>query len=140
MVIEAMNLYDKDDGFRSFTLAQANALLPEIINITEETVRLLDEVKTNFESEKIIDEVSAQDQFETESAIILQEWAEDIVALGVYPKGYFTVDFKSPIPDTLFCWTYGEKLITHTHKVYESFKDRVPIRDESIPGFEQSLN
>lgn len=135
-----MNLYDKDDGFRCFTLKAANAILPEIINITKETVRLLEEAKRNFESEKVIDEVSAQDEFEAESTIILQKWAQDIVALGVYPKGYFTVDFKSPIPDTLFCWTYGEKVISHTHKVYESFKDRIAIQDKGMPGFEESLN
>ncbi|MFQ5865291.1 MAG: DUF2203 family protein [bacterium] len=135
-----MNLYDKDDGFRCFTLEEANGVLPEIINITKETVRRLDEAKRNFESEKIINEVFAEDQFDTESAIILQKWAEDIVDLGGYPKGYFTVDFKSPIPDTLFCWSYGEKLISYTHKVYESFKDRIPIHDKGMPGFEQSLN
>ncbi|MFQ5823876.1 MAG: DUF2203 family protein [bacterium] len=135
-----MNLYDKDDGFKCFTLGEVNAILPKIIVITENTVHLLKEVQRIYESEKIIDENSAQSQFETESAIILQKWTQDIVALGVYPKGYFTVDFKSPIPDTLFCWTYGEEVISHIHKVYESFKDRVPIQNKTTLGFEQSLN
>ncbi len=135
-----MNLYDKDDGFRCFTLKEANALLPQIIDITEEAVRLLDQAKKNLESEMIINEPSAQDQFETESLLILHQWAQEIISLGAYPKGYFTVDFKSPIPDTLFCWTLGEVVISHTHKTYESFKERVPIQNKTMPGFEQSLN
>lgn len=135
-----MNLYDKDDGFKIFTLKEANALLPKIIEITEQTVMELEQIKQRLEVEKIVDEDEAYLHFESESNLILEEWAEHMVELGVYPKGYFTVDFKSPIPDTLFCWTYGEEKISHTHKIYQSFKDRIPINDENILGFEQSLN
>lgn len=135
-----MNLYDKDDGFKCFTLNEANALLPEVIAATEEAVTALRDAEARLEADTIIDDSSAQKQFETESTIISQKWSHEIVALGVYPKGYFTVDFKSPVPDTLFCWTYGEEEISHIHKVYESFKDRVQIQNTTMPGFEQSLN
>lgn len=135
-----MNLYDKDDGFKRFTLEEANALLPEVITVTERTIQLLEMAKTNFEAEKSIDLKAAQTKFDSETADILDDWSRKIVALGGYPKGYFTVDFKSPIPDTLFCWTMGETMVTHTHKIYESFKDRIPIQDKPKLGFEQSLN
>ncbi|NIR50790.1 DUF2203 family protein [candidate division KSB1 bacterium] len=135
-----MNLYDKDDGFKQFVLDEANALLPDIIAKTEEALEDLQNIQDRFESEKVIDTELHEDEYEGETAVILQKWSRDMVALGVYPKGYFTVDFKSPVPDTLFCWTYGETEITHTHKVFETFRDRRLIKNKDKPGFEQSLN
>ena len=135
-----MNLYDKDDGFHVFTLVKANALLPDVIKITQLAVDSLEEAKSRLKSEELDNKVQAHRRFEEGSSEILEEWAQQIMSLGVYPKGYFTVDFKSPTPDTLFCWSYGEEVITHTHKIFESFKDRVPLRDSIQPGFEDSLN
>ena len=129
-----MNIYDKDDGFKSFTLQQANALLPEIIAITEETIAKLEKSKHTFY------ESTTDAKIHIENTKIMTEWSQNIVELGVYPKGYFTVDFKSQIPDTLLCWTYGEKTIIYTHKIHENFKDRVSIRNENCIGFENSMN
>ncbi len=129
-----MNLYDKDDGFKGFTLQQANALLPDIIAITEKTMAKLEKSKhTLYES-------ATDAKIHIENTKIMTEWSQKIVELGVYPKGYFTVDFKSKIPDTLLCWTYGENTITYTHKIHENFKDRVSIRNEDYIGFENSMN
>lgn len=135
-----MNLYDKDDGFKVFTLKKANALLPKVIKITEKAMRSLEEEKKSLEAEEIIDEDLAREKLGVRSALVFEKWAQDIMSIGAYPKGYFTVDFKSPVPDTLFCWTYGEEVITHTHKIYQSFKDRVSIQSDVLPGFENSLN
>jgi len=135
-----MNIYDKDDGFRIFSFEEANLVLPDVIKITAIAADSLEDAKMRMKSEKIDDNVRAQRKFEKETSVIFEEWAQEIMALGIYPKGYFTVDFKSPIPDTLFCWTYGEEVISHTHKIFESFKDRLPIRNNVLPGFEDSLN
>ena len=135
-----MNIYDKDDGFRIFSLEEANLVLPDVIKITAIAAESLKDAKMRMKSEEIDDNVRAQRKFEKETSVIFEEWAQEIMALGIYPKGYFTVDFKSPIPDTLFCWTYGEEVISHTHKIFESFKDRSPIRNNVLPGFEDSLN
>ena len=135
-----MNIYDKDDGFRIFSLVEANLVLPDVIKITAIAADSLEDAKMRMKSEGIDDNVLAQRRLEEDTSVILEEWAQEIMALGIYPKGYFTVDFKSRIPDTLFCWTYGEEVITHTHKIFESFKDRVPVRNNVLPGFEDSLN
>ena len=135
-----MNIYDKDDGFRIFSFEEANLILPDVIKITAIAADSLEDAKMRMKSDGIDDNVRAQRKFEKETSVIFEAWAQEIMALGVYPKGYFTVDFKSPIPDTLFCWTYGEEVISHTHKIFESFKDRVPIRNNVLPGFEDSLN
>ena len=62
---------------------------------------------------------------------VLGEWQEAILEMGAEPKGIFTVDFRSPDPNVLWCWTVEEPEITHRHFTWESFKDRVPIE---IPG------
>ncbi|MCH7679666.1 DUF2203 family protein [candidate division KSB1 bacterium] len=135
-----MNLYDRDDGFRIFSLQEANLLLPDVIKITAIAAESLEDAKMRMKSEEIDDNALAQRKFEKETAAILKEWSQEISALGIYPKGFFTVDFKSPIPDTLFCWGYGEEVISHTHKIFETFKDRMPIRNNLLPGFEDLLN
>ncbi len=131
-----MNLYDKDDGFRCFRIDEANALLAKIITITERTMISLNQIREKRQGEGL----AVEDEVDEETAEILQQWSAEMVRLGVYPKGFFTVDFKSYIPDTLLCWTYGEQEITHIHKIYENFKDRVAIKDKHFLGFQDSLN
>ena len=135
-----MNLYDKDDGFATFTIAEANGLLPKIIVVTKEAVSALQRLKREFEENRPIDAESAQEHMDKETGEVLQNWSGLIIELGVYPKGYFTVDFKTEIPNMLLCWTHGEEEITHAHKIYETFKDRTPIKDEELLGFEESIN
>jgi hypothetical protein len=135
-----MNTYSDEDGFRRFTLAEANALLPEIIRITEATLEELQRLHARQKREEADDPQKAQERFNTHTMEILERWSRQIASMGVYPKGFFTCDFKTYNPDTLFCWTYGEERITHTHKVYENFKQRRPIREPHLDGFEFSLN
>ena len=135
-----MNLYDKDDGFKCFTLDEANAFLPDVIAVTQEAASELEKFRREFEAEKPVDRTGAQGKFKRETARILESWSEKVVALSVYPKGYFTVDFKTHIPDTLFCWTFGEREISYTHKIYETFKERRSIQDSKLVGFDDALN
>lgn len=135
-----MNLYDKDDGFKQFTLTEANEVLPKVVRVTEKTVGLLDAIRKRHGLHEDMNLEEAEEEFRTEAANILEDWSREIAELGAYPKGYFTVDFKSPVPDTLFCWTLGEHTISYTHKTYERFADRIPIRSEPNIGFEESLN
>lgn len=132
--------YSDDDGFRRFTLAEANGLLPEIIRITEETLEKLQRLHALQKEESQRDPVKAQEHFNDQTMNVLENWSRQVAAMGVYPKGFFTCDFKTHNPDTLFCWTYGEDRISHTHKVYENFKHRRPIQEPHMDGFEFSLN
>ncbi len=134
-----MNLYDKDDGFKKFTLEKVNALLPKVVVVTDKTLQRLR--LNDSQINQVFPNIDlALADFDDNSKQILDEWGRQISALGAYPKGYFTVDFKSPIPDTLFCWTYGEQTVTHTHKIYETFKDRISIQRTPLIGFENMLN
>lgn len=135
-----MNIRDTDDEFRRFTLEEANKLVPEIVRITEVILKELQALQARQKNEEVYDTMKAQERFNTETMELLERWSHQITSMGVYPKGFFTCDFKTYNPDTLFCWTYGEERITHTHKVYESFKHRRPIREPHLDGFEFSPN
>ncbi len=135
-----MNLYDHDDGFPRFTLAEANGKLREVISATRVAVELLNAVNKTHELTKGEDPEKAKSDLAAATEKILSDWSLAITKLGAYPKGYFTVDFKSPVPNTLLCWTFGEEEIKHTHKTTETFKDRVKIEDVTNVGFEGTLN
>ena len=80
-----MNIYDRDDGFHVFTLEKANSVLPDVIKITEIALDSLEDAKMRMKSEKIDDNVRAQRKFEKETSVIFEEWAQEIMALGIYP-------------------------------------------------------
>jgi hypothetical protein len=132
--------HPNDDGMPRFTLEQANALLPKIIEVTERTVEDLQDARDRMESEQLFNEVDAQQSYDIQVGLTLERWAKEIFQLGAYPKGYFTVDFRSLIPDTLFCWTYGEETVSHTHKVWEDFRSRRPIEHPGVYSMAFSLN
>lgn len=127
-------------NFKKFTLEKANRLLPTIIELTRNTVRQLEDVRMKREAEYVIHGEEAEISFQKNINRLLDAWAHEIVKLGVMPKGFFTCDFITPNPERLFCWTLGEVEIGHTHKVTESFKDRTPLKNPELQGFEISLN
>lgn len=131
--------YQKDN-MPFFTLEQANAVVPKIIALTEQAVEDLDDARVRMESERLFNEPDAQQSYDLQIALTLERWAKEIVRLGAYPKGYFTVDFKSFLPNTLLCWTFGELSISHTHKVSENFKHRRQIEHPEVYSMELSLN
>lgn len=110
-----------------FSLAEANELVPEVAEWTAQVVQRLEEIRSrhadaegregDFTSEGVIGEIDEA----------LTDWSNRIVDLGALPKGYFTVDFQSPDPELLYCWTYGEERIGFTHKVWENFAHRRPL-------------
>ena len=110
-----------------FTLQEANAALPEVIRVTEEAIERLAHIQSPWSRLpfKKFDALHGV----TEEDWIRAEWARQIAALGIAPKGYFVVDFQSPDPDTFYCWSYGEEAVSHQHRIWESFIDRRPIGD-----------
>ena len=115
------------EDFRVFTLEEANESLPDVIRVTEEAITRLEETREPYERLNLrkfnpYHELAEED-------IVKVEWARKVASMGVYPKGYFVVDFQSPDDDTFYCWTYGETEVGHEHKKSETFGDRRPIRN-----------
>ena len=109
--------------FRIFTLDQANALLPTITALTERT-------RNQIERLQNVDDAPgkpAQERADHDARELLDRWAHSILELGAQPKGVFTVDFRTPDPNVLWCWAPEETEICHRHFTWESFKDRITL-------------
>lgn len=106
--------------FRVFTLEQANRLLGQVADRTELAREQLLELERRRAAG---DEGDLADR--TREA--LDAWARAMLEVGAQPKGIFTVDFRSPDPNVLWCWAPDEPRICHRHFTWESFKDRVPL-------------
>ncbi|MCH7825840.1 MAG: DUF2203 family protein [Acidobacteria bacterium] len=109
--------------YRIFTLEEANSAVPKVARITARVQERLDDVRQDYDE----DDPEAVERLRDETREILSEWQEAILELGADPKGIFTVDFRSPDPNVLWCWTVDEPEITHRHFTWESFKDRVSL-------------
>ncbi len=107
---------------RVFTLAEANGLVREIELFTSEVVLSINGLREKYAFDQKDAELPDPALREVEEA--LEGWMERVASLGAHPKGYFTVDFQSLDPSMLYCWTYGEKEIAYTHKVWENFTHR----------------
>jgi hypothetical protein len=113
---------------KQFTLQEANLVLPQVIKITEEAAKALEAVNEPF-SRLGLRRWSPVTGFVHED-LVKAVWVERIATLGAYPKGFFDVDFESPDGETFYCWSYGEDMVCHEHKRWESFDDRRPLPPE----------
>lgn len=109
--------------YRVFTLTQANRAVPEVARLTASVQARIEELRDTYDDAAD----DAERRLERETRGALSEWEEAILELGAEPKGIFTVDFRSPDPNVLWCWTVDEPEISHRHFTWESFKDRVPL-------------
>ena len=109
--------------YRIFTLALANIAVLEVATLTRRAQRLIEEVRYEYRG----DEPGATESLQDEMRSILGGWQDAVLKLGGEPKGLFTVDFRSPDPNVLWCWTAGESEISHRHFTWESFKDRCSL-------------
>ena len=112
---------------RIFSLAEANEVVPLVVDLTAAVVRDLDGIRQRYKDHTGASEDEVPPWVLAEVETALSTWSEKVTELGAVPKGYFTVDFPSVDPELLYCWTYGEERISHTHKVWENFSHRRKI-------------
>ena len=65
------------------------------------------------------------DEDEEAQQLVVMEWAESILNLGVEVKGLWLVDFDNG--EGYYCWCYPEETITHYHGYQEGFAGRMKI-------------
>jgi len=116
-----------DNTTKTFTLAEANSLVQFVADLTAGVVQHLDSIRLRHEVDFDQPPAALPETILKEVEQALSEWSHKIAELGAQPKGYFTVDFQSPDPELLYCWTYGEEKIEYTHKVWENFSHRQPL-------------
>ena len=114
--------------YRVFTLDEANEALPAVAHLTRETQERLQSIRSAYHETEAEGEGTS---LESETRALLNDWAEAILQIGAQPKGIFTVDFRSPDPNMLWCWAPDEDRITHRHFTWESFKDRIELEADN---------
>ena len=110
-----------------FTLSEANELIPQIVECTSKVLQRLDQIRKRYSPASKEADPTIPDWVMKEVEAALMDWSDRVMNLGVFPKGYFTVDFQSMDPEVLYCWSYGEEKIAYTHKVWENFSHRRPL-------------
>ena len=116
-----------DNSTKTFTLAEANTLVRFVADLTAGVVQHLDSIRQRYQVDFNNPTAGLPEAILKEVEKALTDWSHRILELGARPKGYFTVDFQSPDPELLYCWTYGEERIEYTHKVWENFNHRQPL-------------
>jgi hypothetical protein len=125
---------------RVFTLTEANEMVDEIAKFTADVVELLNSIRTRYGPEEEGGDVSVPEAVMRELEQALRSWSEKVSETGAQPKGFFTVDFGTADPEMVYCWTYGEREIAYTHKVWENFTHRQPLSDAGDPAHLRWVN
>ena len=90
--------------YRVFTLEEANGAVPEVARLTAEVQQRLNDLRLAFDDA----DPEAGHELEANTRDLLISWQEAIREIGAEPKGIFTVDFRTPDPNVLWCWTIDE--------------------------------
>jgi hypothetical protein len=128
-----------------FTLAEANALIPQMELTMERMQRLGLKVREEIEAlarergEEMLPELSMQQVLRLRPSLrpLFEELAQavqDIEKHGCSFKGLELglVDFPAQLEDKVveLCWQYGEKEITFYHRCDEGFAGRQPLNPQ----------
>ncbi len=108
---------------RTFSLDEANRLLPSVKLITVEAVREAEDVSRELRRHG---ESHPQHEALSEQLNgIVSRWAARITDLQLEAKGLWLVDFDNG--EGYYCWRYPEETIMHFHGYDEGFAGRMKI-------------
>ncbi|MBI3564977.1 MAG: DUF2203 domain-containing protein [Elusimicrobia bacterium] len=124
---------------RYFTVAEAEALIPELERIFEAVAELVAQAEVKARGLKARADAGsadpATDAIERSQLRFLtrgiDDWMRKIVELGALPKGVdpALVDFPARLDgrEVYLCWRLGDKRVAHYHGVEEGFSGRKPL-------------
>lgn len=109
---------------RLFTLRDAQALLPIIYRISEESER---EVQYLMNQLKALSDKKSDKAVSVESRIneIIGAWQRKVEKLGCEPKGLWMADFDNG--EGYFCWRFPETEIKFWHGYQDGFSGRILV-------------
>ncbi len=114
----------KRDEIRYFSLAQAQASLPFIYRLTEDSAR---EVRYLMACVDALPDKKSERAFELQDQInvIIGKWQNKLERLGAKPKGLWLADFDNG--SGYFCWKFPETEISYKHGYQDGFTGRILI-------------
>ncbi len=120
---------------RFFTVAEAQAVLPIILRITDASS---DRVNTIMERlEKLTEQNrSLIEELEDEANQIIKIWQSKVRKLGAHPKGLWIADFDAG--DGYFCWKFPERSIDYWHGYNDGFSRRIGIGERDMQKIHQA--
>lgn len=108
---------------KTFTLREAEALLPIVKRITAEAVAQVEAIKKRVDA--VDPEPSLRPAYEIEVSQIVERWSQKIIKLGLKPKGLWIVDFDNG--QGFYCWHYPEEDVEFLHTYQGGATSRTPI-------------
>jgi hypothetical protein len=115
-----------------FTYAQACAQLEAVRRATQAADERLQQLRSQIGN--LAKDSPEAGRLKAQINEAVQQWANDILALGALPKGLWTVDFDSG-HGFYYCWTLNEPELTHYHAYEAGFAARKPLVDGVPPDF-----
>ena len=133
---------------RLFTIAEANALLPDLRPVVERIFQRLDSLREKSETIIRAGRLSPSTpalmkrlQDDEAIACVIQEvkgLVEEINSYGCVSKGIEQglVDFPCLLGGEIvfLCWRYGEESVGHWHRIEDGFAGRRPLLDAEEKG------
>lgn len=134
---------------KSFTVREANAMLPLVRAIVQDLTRLSEEVAERRERLSLLlggRVVDAADPYQEElmqieeelesDTRLLQEYVGELRQLGVEPKAAGLVDFPALLDGrkVYLCWQLGEPEVMYWHELDAGFRGRQPLSNEALVG------
>jgi hypothetical protein len=112
-----------NDKKRIFTLREAQALLPEVKQITARAAARAEKLQAQLED---LTPGDKRTQFEAQYNALVRGWAEQVVDLGCDVKGLWLVDFDSG-DGLYYCWHHPEDKLEYFHDYDAGFAGRKPL-------------
>jgi len=111
-----------------FDLESAHRLLPRIQTLTSDAAQRTDEIVSQVQ--RLPDGDPQRASLERTLRSIVEEWAQEIAALGCEAKGLWLVDFDNGAG--YWCWKHPEPTIEYCHTYEEGFAGRKLIAPEVV--------
>ncbi len=106
-----------------FTYEEALATFPRVRDLTTAAVNQVQSLSNRLQSHDELE--SRREELEEAYQTIVQNWAEDVTAIGCEIKGLWLVDWDCG--SGYYCWRYPEENLGYFHTYEEGFGGRVPI-------------
>jgi hypothetical protein len=106
-----------------FSLQQAREMLPHVKHLTADAVRRAESLAAQLQGLGEDDPTHAL--LATALRDVVNDWADEVRALGLEAKGMWLVDFDNG--EGYYCWSYPEETVAHYHGYEDGFAGRIPI-------------
>ena len=104
---------------RTFTFAEAAALLPEVRRLTEDAQARVAALRARVE------QGGSAPRLQADADAVVEEWTAAMHARGIDVKGLWLIDFDNG--SGYYCWVWPEPKLEYYHSYEDGFRGRMRI-------------